>query len=151
MSEWFPRIADIKSIEDLSKVLAYPMIIAAHILQSGLTLSAPEINIHYAVNLSSEGYTFALTVGLVIIAKAIFICLGALAIHFLISLGQHLFASHFPFLQFISALVMGLSLAGVLGQNTPIVDTVGLKPAWYYAAFIFAFYLLAWQKDNKVE
>lgn len=143
-TEWLPRFADIKSVEELSALLAYPMLIAAFILQDGLSIHAGDIHIQAPIAANS----FVSILGLcgLFVAKAAWICLFALAVHFILGIGQ--LKLDFPFLLLAGGLLIAFALVGVLGRDAPLVSTLGLVSAWYYAIFVFGVYLITWDKKN---
>jgi hypothetical protein len=151
MAEWFPRFADIKSVEDLSKIIAYPMVIAAHLLQTGLSLSIPEANINYSVDVSAGGTMPIIYLSLLLIAKSIYVSFAALCLHGLCALINVVFKKHFPFLRFVASLLIGLAIAGVLGKDSSAIESLGIVQAWYYAILVFALYVLAWNRENYPE
>lgn len=146
-TDWLPRFADIKSIEELSGLLAYPMLIAAFILQNGLSIHVGDIDIHAPV--SADSFASILWMCGLFVVKAAWICLWALAAIFLLSVGQ--LKLHFPFLLFAGGLLMAFALVGVFGREYPFVTQLGLIRVWYYAIFVFGVYLIIWDKKNNSD
>ncbi|MEJ8851253.1 hypothetical protein [Variovorax rhizosphaerae] len=146
MADWLPRFADVKSVEDLSKLLAYPMVISAHVLQTGLTISQPELYLDFSIPSGATGTALLLWTLCIFVIKAFYASFCAIAAHFCIAGIEHFI--RFPMHSFVAALLMALALSGVLGKDSSAVSALGLVPAWYYAAFVFGFYLLAWHKEN---
>lgn len=146
MTDWFPRFADVKSVEDLSKLLAYPMVISAHVLQTGLTLSQPELQIDFSIPTGATGTGLLLSTLFIFLLKALYASFCAICAHLCIYGVEH--STRLPMHNFVAILLMALALSGVLGKDSAEVKALGLVQAWYYAAFVYGFYLLSWKKEH---
>lgn len=146
-TEWLPRFADIKSVEELSALLAYPMIIAAHVLQSGLSIDLGDFNIE-APN-TADSFLSILILCCLFVAKAVISGFIALFVHAILALGQ--LKIEIPLQLLFGGLLMSFALAGVFGHDTALVKTIGLIPAWYYALFVYGVHLISWDKKNSAQ
>jgi len=106
MADWFPRFADVKSIEDLSKLIAYPLVISAHVLQTGLVLSVTEMSIIVEVPSEASGMRLYLLALVIFVAKAVYASLCAMFAHMGIAVVEHY--TKFPMYTAVSALLMAL-------------------------------------------
>jgi hypothetical protein len=148
MSDWFPRFADLKSIEDLSKLIAYPIVIAAHLLQTGLVITVPEQNFTFSLPKTDNTYFLYLAAIAIFTCKASYISLLLKFFHAVIIAISKI--TELEFHSLIAVLLLAGGITGVLGSGTTTVTSLGLVQAWYYASFVVGFYLMAWVKENPI-
>lgn len=137
-----PKIADVKTLKDLSKILIYPMLIAAFIVQTGLTLSLGSI--YLEVSQESPVLAQSLNFLLIFALKAAFISLITGCFHWLI-LYVHII-THLAALRVISVLFLAFGFIGIFaGDGFVFLNT--LNKMWFYTAFVIGFYCLASATD----
>ena len=137
MKEWIPNFLNVQSLRDLSKVLAFPMIMASWILQTGMQINAGEMG---ALSLPEGGSdTWLITVFLVIfIGKGIWAAIAGGFVYFLIVLAEVYIDGDWMLI--IAAFFLAFGIYGIAGGETVVSDTA-LNPLWFYTSIVFAFFL----------
>lgn len=142
MIEALPKIADVKTLKDLSQVLIIPMLIAAFIVQTGLVIDAGPI--HLSISPESPFLGQALSFLLIFVLKGI--CVGLVAGFFLWLLFlMHLF-TNFTALKIFAVLFLAFGFLGIFAGGE-LVFLNALNKMWFYAAFVTGFYCLALATD----
>ncbi|MDR5838785.1 hypothetical protein [Caballeronia sp. LZ034LL] len=143
MTDLMPKLTDVKSLQDLSKILAWPMLVVAYFLATGpqigfdgdLLLDIPD-----GLPMSTQTWLFFF----IFILKALWS--GGIAAFVYILIGELHFEAYirwnlliFPY---ISAFLFALALLGIFGSSR-FVWLRNLNSFWCYAAIVWGFFLLA--------
>lgn len=138
MIEVLPKIADVKVLKELSKILIIPMLIASYIVQTGLDISFG-VN-QLAINPESSFLAQSLVFLTIFVLKGAFVGLFAVCVNGLL-LYAHLF-SNFTLLKTLAVLFLAFGFLGVFaGDDLVFMNT--LSKMWFYTAFVTGFYCLA--------
>jgi hypothetical protein len=143
MTDLMPKLTDVKSLQDLSKILAWPILIVAYFFVTG-----PQIEIDGTVwfsiadDLPMDVQTRRFF--LIFILKAIWSgSIAAFAYVFIGELHAEVYIRWkwllFPY---VSAILFALALLGIFGSSQ-FVWLRSLDSFWYYAAIVWGFFLLA--------
>lgn len=143
MTDLMPKLTDVKSLQDLSKILAWPMLIVAYFLVTG-----PQIEFNDAVwfdipdSLPMDIQTRRFF--LIFILKAVWS--GGIAAFVYLFVGE-LHAQLYIYrdivlFPYISAVLFALALLGIFGSSQ-FIWLRNLDSFWCYAAIVWGFFLLA--------
>jgi hypothetical protein len=135
--ELIPKIADLKLLRELSKVIIAPMLIAAYLIQSNFSI--------FGINVNSEALAHIQLGQFLLIFLISFIVVGASAwiIHDLL-LYLHFF-TNFIGLTILSTMFLAFGFLGIFGKDIPLIEH--LNNMWFYTSFVSGFYLLARAAD----
>jgi hypothetical protein len=140
--EALPKIADVKILKELSKVIIIPMLIAAFIIQTGVSIGFGPIQL--TISPESPLPTQALVFLLIFVLKGSFVTLMAGFLNWLL-LCAHLF-SNLTALRMFAVLFLAFGFLGVFaGEDLVFLNT--LNKMWFYTAFVMGFYCLASATD----
>lgn len=137
-----PKIADVKILKELSKVLIVPMLIAAFIVQTGLSLSVGPIYLSISPEYPLLTQLFVFLI--IFVLKGLFVGLLAFSCHVLL-IYSHLF-TNFRSLKMFAVLFLAFGLLGVFAGGDLVFLNV-LNKMWFYTAFVTGFYCLAAATD----
>jgi len=142
MIEALPKIADVKTLKELSKVLVFPMLMAAYIAQTGLTVS---IGIFYLSISPESSFLIQALVFLIILVIKGFAVGVVVGFPYLLLCYAHIFTS-FTALQIFAGLFLTFGFLGVFaGDELVFLNT--LNRMWFYTAFVMGFSCLASAAD----
>lgn len=131
--DFIPKLADIKFLQEMSKVVITPMLIAAYLIQSDFTL--------FGVSVNSNGSIFLQAIQFI----GIFLCTCGL-VGFLIWLVNdilvlmHIYTNSIA-LPILATIFISFGFVGVYGATLPLL--INLNHMWFYTAFVAGFYMLA--------
>lgn len=139
MTDIMPKITDAKSLKDLSKILALPMVMVAYVFQTGAVIGwgvnvwldipldlAPEIQLHRLF--------------LIFILKAVWSGVTAACMYTFLAV-THVQLNEW-LLPIIAVILFALALFGLLGSaQFPQLRTI--DRFWFYTAMVWGFYLVA--------
>lgn len=143
MTDLMPKLTDVKSLQDLSKILAWPMLVVAYFLVTG-----PQITWDGEVWFGiGDGLPMAVQTRrffFIFVLKALWS--GGIAAFAYIFIGE-LHAGiyirwNWVLFPYISALLFALALLGIFGSSR-FVWLQHLDGFWSYAAIVWGFFLLA--------
>lgn len=127
MIEALPKIADVKILKELSKVLIVPMLIAAFIVQTGLTFNVWLI--HLSISPESPFLEQALIFIAIFVLKSLLVGLAAGSAHGLL-LYVH-FSTNLTVLKIFTALFLAFGFLGVFaGEELLFLNA--LNKMWFY-------------------
>ncbi len=145
MTDITPKITDAKSLQDLAKIFALPMVAVAYIFQTGATISW-DGNVWFGMNPElPEEIQFNRLI-FIFVLKAIWS--GAIAAFAYALLGFIHIATDDRLLPVIAAILFALALFGLFGVSR----FPQLKPIdsfWFYASMVWGFFLLAMTEQLK--
>lgn len=142
MIEALPKIADVKILKELSKVLIVPMLIAAFIVQTGLVIDA--WSIHLSISSDSPFLGQALSFLVIFVLKGFCVGLVAMFFHGLL-VWSHLF-TNFTSLKIFAVLFLAFGFLDVFAGGE-LIFLKTLNNMWFYTAFVTGFYCLAAATD----
>ena len=131
------RFTDLKSLQEISKVIIIPMLISASIIQSKFSI--------FGISIDQNETVFQQTLQfLCIFAQySLFIGTTAIAIHKILFLLQ--IFTNLTALYILSMLFLALAFLGVFGKSAPLLSQ--LDSMWFYTAFVCGFYFLSRASD----
>jgi hypothetical protein len=136
MIESLPKLADLKLLKELSKVIITPMLIAAVIIQTGLEFESLSIEVKEEDSLFSQGIKFSI----------IFLVKGSLTAMFSVLIHQVLIYLHiitnFFALHALSILFLAFGFIGLFAGEE-LLFLKELNKMWFYTSFVSGFYFLA--------
>ncbi|VUD48365.1 hypothetical protein TDB9533_01219 [Thalassocella blandensis] len=137
MIEVLPKIAEVKLLRELSKVVILPMLIAAYLVQSNISIYG--ISINEQASVGAQTFQFLL-VFLLSVGTIGFI---GLVLHGVL-INIHLY-TNLTALFVLSVVFLTFGFLGVFGKSLPFLEV--LESAWYYTSFVCGFYLLSMASD----
>ena len=137
MIEAIPKIADVKLLKELSKIIITPMIIAAYLIQSDFSIFS--ITIDRGASLSLQAFQF----GVVFLLSSLVVGSILYIVHVLL-IYLHIFTQAGA-LSILSTLFLAFGFIGVFGEEIIMISL--LNEMWFYASFVCGFYLLARAAD----
>jgi hypothetical protein len=140
--ETLPKIADVKILKELSKILIVPMLIAAFIVQTGLSLCFGPFLL--AVSPESPFLIQALGFLMIFVLKGLFVGLLAISCHMLL-IYLHIF-TNLRALKIFAVLFLAFGFLGVFAGGDLVFLKI-LNNMWFYTAFVMGFYCLAAATD----
>ncbi|GEM_PF-2521476 len=144
MTDWIPKFSDVKSLQDLAKVLALPMVMASWVLQSGLQLDFP--NSEWALSIPKESELWIKVVLFIIIffGKCIYAAICGGLVYAALA-----FATIFTKVEWLLLAAIFLLAFGIFGLAGGIesVEEFELHGLWFYTAVVYAFFLHGANKD----
>ncbi|WP_090487323.1 hypothetical protein [Ectothiorhodospira mobilis] len=137
MKELVPNFSNVKSLQDLSKVLAFPMIMASWILQTGMQIDAGNMG---SVSLPEGGSQVVLITMflLIFIGKGLWASVIGGLVYAIVSLADHYTNSDWMLVA--AAFFLAFGIYGIAG-GAEIVANTGLIPLWFYTSIVYAFFL----------
>ncbi len=133
MIEAFPKLADLKFLRELSRVVIVPMLVAAYLIQSQFSLFGISVNPSAPIHFQLLQF-----VGIFLLSTAL-IGFVAWGIHELLLLVQ--FYTRFVGLSVLSTIFLAFGFLGIFGESVPLIMV--LDEMWFYTAFVCGFYFLA--------
>jgi hypothetical protein len=143
MTDLMPKLTDVKSLQDLSKILAWPMLVVAYFLATGpqITLDgAIVLDIPDDVPMSTQTWLF-----FGIFALKAFWSGGIAAFAYAVIGELHkemYFRWKWVLFPYVSAILFAFALLGIFGSSQ-FVWLRNLDSFWCYAAIVWGFFLLA--------
>ncbi|MEX3893895.1 hypothetical protein [Paraburkholderia sp. BR10954] len=143
MTDLMPKLTDVKSLQDLSKILAWPMLVVAyffvtgpHITWDGLVWFG--IDDDLPIDVQTRRFF------LIFILKAIWSGgIAAFAYIFIGEIHTELYIRwDWVLFPYVSAILFALALLGIFGSSQ-FVWLKNLDSFWCYAAIVWGFFLLA--------
>jgi hypothetical protein len=144
MADWVPNFSNLESWQDAAKVLAFPMIMASWILQSGWQLEIPDSDWIIRVPEESEPYIKFSAFIIVFIGK----CIWASAIGMLLYIVLLFVTVYLKFDAILvsAALFLTFGIYGIAGGQE-VAEELSLQPIWFYTSIIYAFFLHSCHRD----
>ena len=137
MIETVPKIAEIKTLKELSKVLIIPLLVTAYLSESDFSIFGFSVDI--AASFGTQVFQFFLIFTLSVIAVGS--C--AWAIHEVLMYFH--FMTHETGLKVLSVVAVSYGFLGLFGENIPLISE--LSHLWFYTALVCGFYFLARASD----
>jgi len=138
-----PKITDMKNLQDLSKVLAIPMLMVAYILQDGAQIGW-EGKVWFDLGYDlPEKVQFARLI-LIFIVKGVWVSLFAFFGYAMIALmhAESDFLQGIGLLAIIANLLFGFAILGLFGVSR-IPPLSAIDPFWWYALIVWGFFFLS--------
>ncbi|AQH01660.1 hypothetical protein A9R05_23030 [Burkholderia sp. KK1] len=142
MTDLMPKLTDVKSLQDLSKILAWPMLVVAYFLATGPQIEFDGLWFGIVDDLPMDVQTRRFF--LIFVLKAIwsgsiaaFVYLFIGELHKLLYIYRNIVL--FPY---VSAFLFALALLGIFGSSQ-FIWLKNLDSFWCYAAIVWGFFLLA--------
>ncbi|PCJ83452.1 MAG: hypothetical protein COA54_15470 [Thiotrichaceae bacterium] len=146
MIESIPKLADLKLLKEMSKVIIVPMLIAAVIIQSGLTLNIGFTII--SVNADDSFTEQCINFFAIFIIKGSLTAMAAVIVHSLL-LYVHIFLDNFV-LHALSTFFLAFGFIGLLsGDEVLFINQ--LNKMWFYTSFVYGFYFIATMADAETN
>lgn len=145
MTDITPKITDAKSLQDLAKIFALPMVSVAYIFQTGAIISW-DGNVWFGMSPELPPEIQFNRLILIFILKAIWS--GAIAAFAYAVLGSIHVATDHWLLPIIAAVFFAIALFGLFGVSR----FPQLKPIdsfWFYASMVWGFFFLAMTEQLK--
>lgn len=139
VTELAPKLTDIKTLREISRIIITPMLIVAVMNQTGFQI------LGIAINESSQTFVQLLQFLGIFIVTSTVVGLVAWAIHDLMIYLQ--FFTNFKGITILSTLCITFGLMGVIGDNPSIIKSIDAM--WFYSSFVCGFYLLA--RADEIE
>ncbi len=137
--ETIPKLADVKLLREISKVIITPMLIVAVLNQTDFEIFGFSIN-DSSSTLFQVGQFF-----IVFLVTSVIVGISAWAVHDLMIYLQ--FFTKFIGISILSTLFIAFGFLGVIGENPPIIQSLDVM--WFYTSFVCGFYLLA--RADEIE
>ncbi|WP_156473736.1 hypothetical protein [Neptuniibacter marinus] len=137
MMEVVPKIADIKTLRELSKVLIIPLFVTAYLSQSGFSIFGLSVQEGESIGIQLFQFIAVFSVSVVTIG------FSAWGIHDLLLL-LHIF-THEMALKILSLFALSFGLLGLFGHEVPLISN--LSVLWFYTSLVCGFYFLARAAD----
>lgn len=140
-----PKISDAKSLQDLSKIFALPMVAVAYIFQTGPVISWDgNVWLEIVTGLPPEIQIRRLF--FIFVLKSIWS--GAIAAFAYAVLAYAHIATHDFLLPIIASMLFAVSLFGLFGVSR-FPQLKQIDNFWFYAAMVWAFFLTAMAEQLK--
>lgn len=143
MTEYVPKLLELKFIKKLSKVIILPMLIASYVSQTGLTFSLLGFQLYVDTGASFMSQLWQFTQ--IFCIKSVVIALPLWVAHnFMPTIYYLTFMNWFQrsILPVVALFPIAFGFLGIFtGNELPFLSLV--KPSWFYTAFILGFYLLS--------
>jgi hypothetical protein len=151
MSEYVPKLLELKFLKKFSKVIILPMLIASYISQTGLNFSFYGFNLY--VNPESSFMTQLLQFTQILCIKSAVIAMPLWLAHNFMPLIYGLtFMNWFQrsILPVVALLPITFGFLGIFsGRDLPFLSL--FRPSWFYTAFILGFYLLSIEDEMDLS
>ncbi|HGZ6746225.1 TPA: hypothetical protein ACOLZF_004651, partial [Vibrio parahaemolyticus] len=131
--EVFAKLADVKLLRDLSRVVIIPMLIASYLIQSDFSIFGLSV-----VETAPQGVQLLQFIGVFFLTSA-FVGAFAWSSHELLQYVH--FLTHFHGLKVLSILFLAFGFVGVFGVDNPVIGNLNIM--WFYSSFICGFYMLS--------
>lgn len=138
-----PKITDMKNLQDLSKVLAIPMLMVAYILQDGPQI-AWEGSVWFDLGRDLPEATQLARLVLIFIVKGVWVSFLAFLGYSIVAV-LHIeidFLRGIGFLGIVANLLFGFAILGLFGVSA-IPQLGAINPFWWYASIVWGFFLLS--------
>jgi len=137
--ETIPKLADVKLLREISKVIITPMLIVAVLNQTDFEIFG------LSVDTSSSNLIQVLQFSIVFLVTSAIVGVSAWAVHDLMIYLQ--FFTRFIGIAILSTLFLAFGFLGVVGENPLIIRSLDVM--WFYTSFVCGFYLLA--RADEIE
>ncbi len=135
-----PKVSEVKSLQDLSKVIVLPLIAVSYVLQTGLSLKIGDWAVTVPAQASPAWMIFLIVV--IFILKALFVSVAAIILYFgLFYAHVWLICYRVNFLSCVALLFISLGFYGVLTEGSVGPLSI-VHHSWFYTAFVVGFFLL---------
>lgn len=147
MTDLMPKLTDVSSLQDLSKILAWPMLVVAYFFITG-----PQIEFNGTVwldipdDLPMHNQTWLFF--FIFILKALWSgSIAAFAYIFIGELHSLLYIyRNIVLFPYVASILFALALLGIFGSSQ-FIWLKNLDSFWCYAAIVWGFFLLAMNKQ----
>lgn len=144
MTDWIPKFSDVRTLQDLAKVLAFPMLMASWILQSGMQLSVPDSGYMLQVSETWPRWVQIVVFLIIFIGKCLWAAIWGGTIYMaLVFLTVYAKAE---WLLIAAMLLLAFGIFGLAG-GMQSVKVIGLHTLWFYTAIVYAFFLHGANKE----
>ncbi|EJE8521535.1 hypothetical protein M5237_004675 [Vibrio parahaemolyticus] len=127
--EVLAKLADVKLLRDLSRVVIIPMLIASYLIQSDFSIFGLTV-----VETAPQGVQLLQFIGVFFLTSAF-----AWSSHELLQYVH--FLTHFHGLKVLSILFLAFGFVGVFGVDNPVISNLNIM--WFYSSFVCGFYMLS--------
>jgi hypothetical protein len=131
------KVTDVKSLQEISKVIIVPMLISAFLIQNDFSIFGIYVDKDESVYRQLIHFLYVFSIYSLIIA------IPAICLHKIFFLLQ-LF-TNFTALSVLSTIFLAFGFLGVFSNNAPLVSQ--LNSMWFYTAFVCGFYFLSRASD----
>ncbi|WP_092326890.1 MULTISPECIES: hypothetical protein [unclassified Pseudomonas] len=143
-AELVPKLTDMKSLQDLAKIFALPMLAVAYIMQTGLVVSIDD-TIWFSVNWEGKQAAAWLMVFFIVILKTLWMAFCGMFVHGIIGL---LHTQINELVYPVSAMCLfTLGLLGLFPPEDLAARVVSVSSFWFYACFVWGFFFIAMDRQ----
>ncbi len=141
MIEGIPKLADVKLLKELSKIIITPMLITAFLIQSDFSIFGMHVNTNETLQVQVLQFLA------IFLSSCVVIGVSAWSTHEVLLLFQ--FFTNFTGLSILSTIFLAFGFLGMFGEQIPLINL--LNKMWFYTAFVSGFYFLARATDIEKQ
>ncbi|WP_263833483.1 hypothetical protein [Sulfurospirillum oryzae] len=142
--DFITKVADLKNLQDLSKILVLPMLSVAYIANSSFELSYKDTKITLE---TLDLFIPIVGIFIIFICKTLYCSFIALIVNFFLSMIDIFWTKGVVTLVLILSL-LSLGFAGIFAYDT-MPQLQNINKLWFYASFVTSFYLHSQLENYK--